>query len=273
MPAQDLERPRDKTILIVEDEAIIALAEATMLKKNGYSVFTAYSGSSAVERISREGTIDLVLMDIDLGSGMDGTEAAGRILEEKKLPLLFLSSHTEPEIVEKTERISSYGYVTKNSGETVLVASIKMAFRLFEANRKLEEAIEAQKRIEVALRKSEAEFRSLFEAAPAGVGMLKNRLFTKVNDMMCETFGYAEAEMIGKGTRILYADDEEYERVGRELYGELRSHRRAMIETRLRKKDGTVIKVLVGASALDPGAADPIESVATVLFDLSGRGT
>ena len=37
-------------------------------------------------------------------------------------------------MVEKTERISSYGYVVKNTGLPILNATIKMAFRLFEAN-------------------------------------------------------------------------------------------------------------------------------------------
>lgn len=69
-------------------------------------------------------------MDINLGSGMDGTQAAQIILSEKDIPLVFLSSHTEPEIVEKTLRISSYGYVVKNSGPTVLLASIRTALNL-----------------------------------------------------------------------------------------------------------------------------------------------
>jgi len=72
-------------------------------------------------------------MDIDLGKGIDGTEAAQRILKFCEVPVVFLSNHTEKEIVEKTEKITSYGYVVKNSGETVLIASIKMAFKLFEA--------------------------------------------------------------------------------------------------------------------------------------------
>jgi PAS domain S-box-containing protein len=276
---------RERTILLVEDEAIIALAEAGMLKKNGYAVYTAYSGSSAIEAVSRERSIDLVLMDIDLGSGMDGTEAAEKILNAKNLPVLFLSSHTELEVVEKTERITSYGYVVKNSGETVLLASIRMAFKLFEAkiqnqkktaeleaaNSRLGELIEAQKRSEKALRESEAEFRSLFEAAPAGVAMLRFREFYKVNVVMCETFGYSEAEMLGKTTRMLYVDDAEYARVGKDLYGGLRQNRRAIIETRLKKKDGAVIDVMIGASALDPSVADPMASVSTVIFDLSAR--
>lgn len=77
-------------------------------------------------------------MDINLGNGMDGTEAARRILDKKNIPIIFLSSHTESDVVEKTEKITSYGYVVKNSGITVLDASIKMAFKLFKANRHIE---------------------------------------------------------------------------------------------------------------------------------------
>ena len=79
------------------------------------------------------GGIDLILMDIDLGPGMDGTEAAREILTRHDIPVVFLSSHTEQEVVNKTEKITSYGYVVKNAGITVLTASIRMAFRLFEA--------------------------------------------------------------------------------------------------------------------------------------------
>ncbi|MFN2312796.1 MAG: response regulator, partial [Spirochaetia bacterium] len=77
--------------------------------------------------------IDLILMDINLGSGIDGTQAAELILQNHDIPVVFLSSHTEPEVVEKTEKITSYGYVVKNSSTTVLDASIKMAFKLFDA--------------------------------------------------------------------------------------------------------------------------------------------
>lgn len=130
-----------KTLLLVEDEFLIAAKEKLDLEREGFLVLTAGNGNKAIEIMSREGSrIDLVLMDIDLGSGMDGTEAAREILASHAVPVIFLSSHTEREIVEKTERITSYGYVVKNSGITVLVASIKMAFRLFEAHRKLSDA-------------------------------------------------------------------------------------------------------------------------------------
>jgi len=152
-----------KTILLVEDEALIAMSEAILLQKYGCQVITAYSGEQALETVAITPIIDLVLMDIDLGKGrMDGTQAAGLILQLRDLPLVFLSAHTEREVVEKTEGITSYGYIVKNSGETVLIASIRMAFRLFEARR-----LERQK--EAVLRESEERFRLSMEATQDGL--------------------------------------------------------------------------------------------------------
>jgi CheY-like chemotaxis protein len=124
---------KPKTILLVEDEAIIALTEKMTLEKYGYRVITARTGEEAVATVEKTPAIDLILMDINLGTGIDGTEAAAIILRQRDIPVVFLSSHTEPEVVAKTEKITSYGYVVKDSSGTVLDASIKMAFKLFEA--------------------------------------------------------------------------------------------------------------------------------------------
>ncbi len=136
-----------KKILLVEDEALIALNESKLLEKRGYQVVTVYTGRDAVETAVNDSEIDLILMDIDLGSGMDGTEAAAQILEQRELPVVFLTSHAEKEMVDRVKNITRYGYVLKNSGEFVLIESINMAFELFEAwlksrekERELEEA-------------------------------------------------------------------------------------------------------------------------------------
>jgi len=122
-----------KTLLLVEDEAVIALAQQKTLQRYGYVVVTALSGEEAIRQVSENPDIDLVLTDIDLGDGISGTDAASAILAIKDIPVVFLSSHTEPDVVAKTEGITSYGYIVKNSGGTVIDASIKMAFRLYEA--------------------------------------------------------------------------------------------------------------------------------------------
>ncbi|HPJ15435.1 MAG TPA: PocR ligand-binding domain-containing protein [Spirochaetota bacterium] len=121
-----------KNILLVEDEILIAEYEKIELEEYGYSVFLCLNGEDAVEAVfSGQHTFDLILMDIDLGKNRkDGIRTAEEILEKKDIPIIFLSSHTEKEIVERTENITSFGYVVKNSGIVVLDASIKMAFRL-----------------------------------------------------------------------------------------------------------------------------------------------
>ena len=136
-PAAETEHNAGRQILLVEDEAIIAMAEKSMLENAGYEVSIAHTGEEAVDAADTRIRTDLVLMDINLGRGIDGTEAASRILEKHDVPLVFLSAHTEPAVVEKTEGITSYGYVVKNSGDTVLLASIRMAFRLHEARQEV----------------------------------------------------------------------------------------------------------------------------------------
>ena len=137
-----------KTILLVEDDELLSMVEKEILENFGYKVVIANSGEEAVEIVGKTPAIDLVLMDINLGAGIDGTEVAVLILKHHEIPVVFLSSHTEREIVAKTEKITSYGYVVKGSGPTVLQASIKMAFKLFEAKKK---EMEKEAKMEAAL--------------------------------------------------------------------------------------------------------------------------
>ena len=136
-----------KNILLVEDESTTASLETTILESYGFDVICVNTGEAAIEKISSNPQIDMVLMDINLGPGIDGTRAAETILSIRELPLIFLSSHTEREVVEKTEGITSYGYIVKNTGETVLIAGVKMVFRLFEARKKEKENYEMQQMV------------------------------------------------------------------------------------------------------------------------------
>ena len=165
-----------KTILLVEDEALIAIAQKKTLEKHGYGVIITHSGEKAIEKVRATPGIDLILMDINLGKDkMDGTECAEIILKENDVPVLFLSSYTQSDIVEKTEKITSYGYVVKDSGETVLNASIKMAFKLHGAHRELKEG-------EEALKESEEKFRLLFERSVDPVLLIDGDRFVDCNE-------------------------------------------------------------------------------------------
>ena len=176
-----------KTILIVEDDCILAVMCQKTLARCGYKSILANTGEDAVDIFKQNlNTINLILMDIDLGGGMDGTEAAALILNNWHVPVVFLSSHTEPEIVEKTEKITSYGYVVKGSGITVLDASIKMAFKLFDAQQKMNERDERMQKAEIMAGFGNWELdlaRNTFQASEGArliYGLAENELSAKI---------------------------------------------------------------------------------------------
>jgi PAS domain S-box-containing protein len=201
-----------KKILLVEDEEITALIISNSLRKFHYEVYHACNGEQALRFLTQQ-QIDLIIMDIDLGNE-DGTKLAKNILKSYNIPILFHSSHTEPEIVKKTEDITSYGYVVKNTGNTVLDASIKMALKLFFAHQEL-----AQKKMElfsyiqelqasneqlieteIELEKSQEMFSKLFERNPAIVVLLRTEdgKIVQVNESWTRFTGYSKEESLGK---------------------------------------------------------------------------
>ncbi len=159
---------RPAKILLVDDDALIVMATRAALQDFGYKVLIASSGEKAIEIFRAAPDIDPILMDIDLGQGLDGTEAAAVIMAGRDLPVVFLSSHSEPEVVDKTEKIASYGYVVKNTGDMILDVSIRMAWKLFRA-KKEEESKEALLRQALeSLQASEIRLRTILDNMPIG---------------------------------------------------------------------------------------------------------
>lgn len=194
-----------KTLLLVEDDAIIGLSESAILRREGYDVIHVGSGEAALETVASGTAIDLILMDINLGQGMDGTEAAQGILAIRDIPIVFLSSHTEKEVVLKTEGISSYGYIVKNSGPTVLFTSIRMAFRLHEARTRLEASIAEQGRVEAALSQRLVALTQPLEGG--GEGLRFDDLFAReeiqaIQDAFAQATGVASIITRADGTPI-----------------------------------------------------------------------
>jgi CheY-like chemotaxis protein len=154
-----------KAVLLVENEAIIAFYERMWLIKQGFNVVHAASGEEAVHiMLNNVSKFDIILMDIDLGNGIDGIEAAREILKSYDIPIIFLSANCDKDIIEKAENVSPYGYVIKGSDNEILLTSIKMAFKLHKANRAL-------RRIES---ESEARYRMVFENSVDGIILISS---------------------------------------------------------------------------------------------------
>ena len=105
---------RERKILIVEDEMIIAIDIQNTLHYLGYrQTVIAQSGEAALILVTRD-TPDLVLMDIGLGGTIDGIDTAEQIRKSKPdLPVLFLTSYSNTRIRERASVIPRSGYLLK----------------------------------------------------------------------------------------------------------------------------------------------------------------
>jgi PAS domain S-box-containing protein len=125
-----------KTILLVEENKDFNPVLSGVLKDAGYYVERVYRAEDAVKQVSENDDINLILMNIDPSSGMDGAEAARIILSSKTLPVIFIASVLDNPVMDRIRGITRYGFYIKNSGEHLLLSSVDMAFELFEIDKK-----------------------------------------------------------------------------------------------------------------------------------------
>ncbi|MGE5856398.1 MAG: PAS domain S-box protein, partial [Syntrophaceae bacterium] len=126
-----------------------------------------------------------------------------------------------------------------------------------------------RRRTEEALRQSEALLKSVFQAAPVGIGLVYNRVLGWTNDQVARMLGYSIEELAEKNARILYESDEEFERVGREKYTEVLQGGTGVVETQWKHRDGALLDILLSSKAIDP--ADLSAGVVFTALDITVR--
>lgn len=115
-------------ILVVDDDRTTAKVIELQLLKMGYAVVSiAKSGPEAIDK-TKSYTPDLLLMDIKLGKEMDGIEAAKIISQEYKVPIIYLTAHSDDDILARALETKPFGYVNKPLRESDLRTTISLAF-------------------------------------------------------------------------------------------------------------------------------------------------
>jgi two-component system, cell cycle sensor histidine kinase and response regulator CckA len=109
-----------------------------------------------------------------------------------------------------------------------------------------------RKQTEEELRKNEHKLKSIFRAAPVGIGVVSDRVIIEANDRLCAMTGYKHEELIGKSARMLYPDDETFNIVGSEKYRQIAETGTGVVETRWLTKNGNIIHVLLSSTPFDP---------------------
>lgn len=125
-----MRRSQNKTILIVEDEAVISLWLAKTLDGLGYRVRGPAASAEKALRLAAETKPDLVLMDIVLSGPMDGIQAAKIIQENFGVPVVFITARDEEDLLVRAEDIEPYGFIAKPVQRAQLRLTLEIALRI-----------------------------------------------------------------------------------------------------------------------------------------------
>ncbi len=134
------------TVMIVEDEAIVAADLAGKLERLGYELAgIVASGEEAVETACSKRP-HIVLMDVWLKGAMDGIEAAEAIRRQVDVPVIYLTAHSDSATLDRAKLSGPFGYILKPFEERELATNIEMALYKHQSDRQLREQQEALRR-------------------------------------------------------------------------------------------------------------------------------
>jgi DNA-binding response OmpR family regulator len=117
------------TIMIVEDDAVIALDLRQELEAHRFRVTKVVARSEEVVLAAQEDHPDLVIMDIRLDGPLDGVTLAEEIFVCEDTPVVFLSAYSSDEIRARARHSGAYGYLVKPVTTGSLVSTIDMALQ------------------------------------------------------------------------------------------------------------------------------------------------
>ena len=141
---------------------------------------------------------------------------------------------------------------------------------LHRVNDDLKNEIVERKKAEKNLLERDAAQKSILRATPVGIGLVHNRVFSWVSEQVIQLTGYSQEELVGKSARIVYPSQEEFDKVGRIKYGQIKNNAEVgEIDTVWKRKDGTLVYVHLRSTPIN--TADLSEGVTFSVLDITAR--
>jgi PAS domain S-box-containing protein len=118
---------QEKSVLIVEDEGVVALSLQAALTKMGYTVVgIAVTGREAIG-LATDHKPDVILMDIHIRGDIDGIQTTEKINEIMDVPVIFLTAYADDETVKRAIKTKSHSYLVKPYNPRELYSNIEFA--------------------------------------------------------------------------------------------------------------------------------------------------
>jgi DNA-binding LytR/AlgR family response regulator len=115
-----------KSIVIVEDEALIADHLAILLTELGHEVLGIADDAESLIALIESSKPSLILLDINLSSHLDGIDLAHLITAKYQIPFIFITSNSDAKTLERVKLTNASGYITKPFSKDQLNSSIAL---------------------------------------------------------------------------------------------------------------------------------------------------
>jgi len=129
--------PQSHSVLIVEDERIVAKDLQHTLAAMGYDAFAIASSADEALSHASEKCPDLVLMDIRIKGPHDGIETADLLRQRFGVPVVYLTAHADDATIERAKRTTPYGYLMKPVKSAELRSAIEVTIHRHEMEKQL----------------------------------------------------------------------------------------------------------------------------------------
>jgi response regulator NasT len=131
-------------VLIAEDEPVVAQGLRAQLEALGHSVVgIAYDGRDAVAKAESLGP-DFILLDIKMPR-LDGLEATRQIMAQRPVPIVLVTAHSDPDLIQQAMTAGVMGYLVKPVDRKDLVPAIALAISRFADLMALRKDVECPK--------------------------------------------------------------------------------------------------------------------------------
>ena len=117
---------RPYRVLIADDEKAVAAGLQGQLEALGYNVVAVVNDGASVIEVCRRTLPDVVLMDIEM-PGLDGLTAAREIAHDPGTPVLILTAHMHPDLINKAIEDGVASYLLKPVTNAALHAALQVA--------------------------------------------------------------------------------------------------------------------------------------------------
>jgi len=249
-------------ILFVEDlKTDSELIIHTLKKGNLKFVYKIVDERKNYEAALGKFVPDIILSDFSMPQ-FDGMSAL-QIRNEScpDVPFILVTGSVNEEVAADCIKNGADDYILKNK-----LSRLPKAVTNALAKSRLQKE---KKQSDQALREALDRLDIIFRVAPTGIGMVRNRQLLDVNPAVCTMTGYSKEELLGKDCIFLYPSKEEYDFVGSEKYRLIEKDGIGTVETRWKKKDGSIINIILSSAFIDP--TDKAKGVTFTAQDITER--